>query len=202
MNNRNMLWNPYYSPYSPQQGSRLNPQAFFGSLLGGVIGKPLGGLIGGLFGGEGGSIGETIGGLAGSVGGTFLPFSAGPQFSIAGAEPQQASGSGGSKAILLPQSAVSPEVKTALSFQTSLVKGGVQGVVGDLTKAVAETTNISPDAKSELEALNSRALDFLEAGDYQKALVQAYIGNFALQAARTMSAQNQEVGGSQPVPTT
>jgi hypothetical protein len=161
-------------------GPQLRPQGFFGDLFG-TIGAPLGGAIGGIFGNS--DLGTTIGGLAGQLG-RILPFSAGPQLSLAGAEPTgQANGAGRSKPILLPQSAVPPEVKTTLTFQNSLLQGAANEAVGNLTKAVAEAANISPETKTDLEALNGRALDFIQSGDYQKAIAQAYLGYYTLDNA-------------------
>ena len=195
----NSMWNPYYSTYSPQSGTGLAPQAFLGGLLGSAVGKPLGGLIGGLFGGEGESIGGTIGGLVGSVGGAFLPFSAGPQFSLAGTG-LTARSSGDARPILLPKSTLPSPIKTTLQMQTSLVHGGVPRLVGDLAKVVSQATDVNPNIKPELDALTSRAMDFVESGDYQHALVQAYIRYQALEAARLSAATTAGMGNSQPVP--
>ena len=167
-------------------GPQLQPQSLFGD-LGGSLGGSLGGLIGGLFGNSslGNQIGGTVGGLAGELGGMFLPLSAGPQFSLASAEPKPPqNGASGPKSILLPESAIPTAMKTTMNIQTSLMQGGVPRLVGDLAKTVSEATDISAEAKSELDTLTGRAMDFIEAGDYQKATIQALVGLNTLAVAR------------------
>jgi hypothetical protein len=159
-------------------------------MLGGLVGKPVGGLIGGLFGDSGQAIGETIGGVTGSLGGTFLPFSAGPQLALAGAGPS-ASGNG-QQAILLPQSVVPPGVKTALTFENSVLKGAAQEAVAAVERAVNGMDGSNSDQISEFDALKDRARQFLDAGDYARALAQAYLALNAVEHARRTAGQGSD----------
>jgi hypothetical protein len=114
---------------------------------------------------------------------------AGPKLSVAGAEPSETATQTGPTAILLPQSAVPPEVRTILGIQNSVAKGAADGAIGRIVQYLEQNPEAVPEARDEIATLATRAFDFVDAGDYQSALVQGYLANVALDTAIARAAQ-------------
>jgi len=185
-------WGNLTYPYGVADAtSVLAPQGLFGGMLGGLLGGPLGGAIGGLFGSGGRQVGSQIGSVVGGIGGGLLPFSTGPQLSVAGAEPSSPA-QGPPRSILLPQNAVPPAVRTAVGIQNAVLEGAAKGAIGRVAQYLSDNPNSLTDARAEIGQLSSRALDFLDAGDHQSALVQAYLANIALDSAVAQEAQKKQ----------
>jgi hypothetical protein len=90
----------------------------------------------------------------------------------------------GTKPILLPQSAVPPQVKTDLTFQSSVLRGAAQQAVAGIGAMLDQAGDSLGEAFSDVDAMGSRALDFLNGGDYQKALLQAYLASYTIDCAK------------------
>jgi hypothetical protein len=165
----------YYVPYQlvpvrPNEASGLAPQGF----LGGALGSLLGGAVGGLFGGSGSSIGSTLGGVAGG----FLPFSSGPTFAVAGAEPAAASKET-PQAVLLPQSYLNPTVAAQRNLLQSAAKGFIDQLVTYLKK-----NESSSDQLSEVVPLVTRAAELYKASDFERSALQAFLAFHTLETIR------------------
>jgi hypothetical protein len=89
-----------------------------------------------------------------------------------------------------------------MTFQNSVLQGAAQQAVDAFRKAVERLVDLgpSPEELEEIDALGHRALDFLESGDYHKALAQAYLGLHTVERARGMAAIRRAARGSEPGP--
>ena len=191
-----------YLPWSAGPSVGYAPQGFFGDLLG-AVGAPVGGAIGGLFGNT--RAGQQIGGTLGSLAQQYLPWSAGPamagggsmqpSLSLSSSEPSRPT-TAAPKSILIPESAVPAQVRTALALDNAVMQGAANGAVTRVVQYLGQNPDKIPEAQEELSALADRALDFIEHGDYQSGLTQAYLANLALDTALQRELEQKRRGTS------
>lgn len=120
------------------------------------------------------------------------PAGAGPQISLAGLEPAAAPGTQGAAAnlpILVPQSSVSPEARLNVLATNGAMRGAVTAVSQYVLQQLQASPLSDPQAMNEVQALLNRTLDFVNAGDLQKAWTQVNQAYQAFETARARAAQ-------------
>jgi hypothetical protein len=98
---------------------------------------------------------------------------------------------GSPQSILLPQSAIPPTVRTDWSFMSDAMKGAADAVILRGLDYLQNNPDSVPKAREEIAELFTRAVEFYAAGDYQHAITQAYVANYALDMAVAQATQEE-----------
>lgn len=118
-----------------------------------------------------------------------------PSLSLSSSEPSRPT-TAAPKSILIPESAVPAQVRTALALDNAVMQGAANGAVTRVVQYLGQNPDKIPEAQEELSALADRALDFIEHGDYQSGLTQAYLANLALDTALQRELEQKRRGTS------